>query len=241
MGRLSLAERYRAVGMVEAGVNQEDVNRRFGCSRRAIVNLLKRFRQTSDVKDRPRSGRPRVTTQRDDRAIVLTHLRHRFRPATSTADDYHVFPQTIRNRLRQQNRPIRARRPYTGSIITHGTDEHVCNRHRHWRRREWNTVLFSDESRYNLSHVDGRHRVYRRKGERFADACVRQRDRFGGGGIMVWGGIMGGNKTRLIVIRGNLNARRYIDEILTPRQYHLCEGIDQQSSSRITLAHIRRL
>jgi len=31
---------------------------------------------------------------------------------------------------------------------------------------------------------------------------------------MVWGGIIGGQKTRFIVIRGNLNAQRYIDEVL---------------------------
>ena len=33
---------------------------------------------------------------------------------------------------------------------------------------------------------------------------------------MVWGGIMGGRKTELIVIRGNLNAQRYIDVVLRP-------------------------
>ncbi len=36
-----------------------------------------------------------------------------------------------------------------------------------------------------------------------------------GGGVMVWGGITGGRKTRLIAIRGNMNAARYINEILT--------------------------
>jgi hypothetical protein len=30
---------------------------------------------------------------------------------------------------------------------------------------------------------------------------------------MVWGGIMGGQKTRLIVIHGILNAMRYINEV----------------------------
>jgi len=75
-------------------------------------------------------------------------------------------------------------------------------------------IPFSDESCYNLSHADGRARVYRRQCETFAPVCVTQHDRFGGGGVMVWGGIMGGQKTRLIVIRGNLNAQRYIDEVL---------------------------
>jgi len=70
-------------------------------------------------------------------------------------------------------------------------------------------IPFSDESLYNFSHADGRARVYRRQGERFAPVCVRQHDRFSGGCVMVCE-----QKTWLIVIRGNLNAQRYIDEVL---------------------------
>ena len=37
-----------------------------------------------------------------------------------------------------------------------------------------------------------------------------------GGGIMVWGGITAHGKTDLVIADGNLNSRRYIDEILRP-------------------------
>jgi len=60
--------------------------------------------------------------------------------------------------------------------------------HRNWRRRDRNTVLFSDESRFNLSLADGRVRVYHRKGERFAPVFVRRHDRFGGGVLRFWAG-----------------------------------------------------
>ena len=39
-------------------------------------------------------------------------------------------------------------------------------------------------------------------------------DRSGGGSVFVWGGIMGGNNTRLIVINGNINAQIYINGVL---------------------------
>jgi hypothetical protein len=57
----------------------------------------------------------------------------------------------------------------------------------------------------------------RRRGEHFADACVLERDRFGGGSVMVWGGISHGLKSPLIVIAGNLTGVRYRDEILRPK------------------------
>ena len=56
-------------------------------------------------------------------------------------------------------------------------------------RQQLARVLFSDESRFNLSHHDGRIRVFRRRGECFADNCLIERNGFGGGSIMVWGGI----------------------------------------------------
>ena len=37
---------------------------------------------------------------------------------------------------------------------------------------------------------------------------------FGGGSVMVWSGISADTKTPLVVIRGNLNAERYLNEVL---------------------------
>ena len=82
--------------------------------------------------------------------------------------------------------------------------------------QQWAQVLFSDESRFNLSHHDSGIRVFRRRGERFADNCLIKRDRFGGGSVMVLGGILGRRKTNLIVVQGNLNAQGYINQILQP-------------------------
>jgi hypothetical protein len=51
-------------------------------------------------------------------------------------------------------------------------------------------VFFTNESRFTLFRPDGR-----RRGERFADGCVLERDRFGGGSVMVCGGISHGLKS----------------------------------------------
>ena len=58
--------------------------------------------------------------------------------------------------------------------------------------------------------------MFRRRGERFANNCLIERDRFGGGSAMVWRGIIGRRKTNLIVVQGNLNAQGYINQILQP-------------------------
>lgn len=175
MPRLSEAERNQVLGMLEAGIASNAIARRFGCSRKTIQRLVTRYQQTGTVRDRPRPGHPRVTTARTDRYITLTHLRQRRLPATVTARRYGVSAQTIRNRLRSNAQPIRARRPYFGQVMTR-RHRHArllwSRRHLNWRRADWNRVLFTDESRFCLSHADGRIRNYRRKNERYADCCV---------------------------------------------------------------------
>ena len=76
--------------------------------------------------------------------------------------------------------------------------------------------MFSDESNFNLKFSDERVCIYRRRKERFAYGCVKETDRFGGGGVMLSGGISHDGKTNLKIAVGNLNGIRYRDEILAP-------------------------
>ena len=76
--------------------------------------------------------------------------------------------------------------------------------------------MFSDESLFLLFRSNRRRRVYGRRGERYVDLCVIERDRYGGRGVMVCNGICHGHKTPLIFIDGNLKAKRYNDNVLTP-------------------------
>ena len=85
-----------------------------------------------------------------------------------------------------------------------------------WIWQQWGRVLFSDKSRFTLSFNDGRIRVWRRQGERYADATVREHNRYGSGSVMVWGGMSLGAQTPLLPIDGILNGVWYCDEVPRP-------------------------
>ena len=90
----------------------------------------------------------------------------------------------------------------------------------------------------------GQHRGYRRRGERFVDACVDERDRFGGGFVMDWGGIAHGVKSHLIVVKGNMTAVWYRDAILRPVAVPLVQQrwlILQQNNARPHVAKVCRI
>ena len=66
MPRLNADSRQRALGNLEAGMDARQVARAFGVHVSTIYRLTDRFLQNNNVVDRPRSGRPRVTSQRQD-------------------------------------------------------------------------------------------------------------------------------------------------------------------------------
>ena len=67
-----------------------------------------------------------------------------------------------------------------------------------------------------MQDCDGRTRVYRECGQRFSENCIKKRNRGGGGSDHFWAGIIQFNKTDHGILNGNVNARRYIDNVLRP-------------------------
>ncbi|GFS50675.1 hypothetical protein TNCV_2042461 [Trichonephila clavipes] len=92
-----------------------------------------------------------------------------------------------------------------------------CREHRNWRDNEWGRVLFTDESRFSLSSDSHRILIWRERGSRNRPSNIIERDRYGGRGVLVWGGIMLGSRTDLHIFdAGSVNGTRYCNEILLP-------------------------
>ena len=66
MTKSAHVERERAIGMVQANVTPSVAAKQFRCHVRMIGRLKNRFQQTGTTSDRPRPGRPRVLTRRQD-------------------------------------------------------------------------------------------------------------------------------------------------------------------------------
>ncbi|GFW27661.1 transposable element Tcb2 transposase [Trichonephila clavipes] len=72
-------------------------------------------------------------------------------------------------------------------------------------------------SRFSVHPDNRRIFIWRDRGSRNNPAFVHESVRFGGGGVLVYGGISIDGRTDLYIIRdGHLTARRYRDEILRP-------------------------
>ena len=219
--KLSTLNRGLAVGWHQEGISGREIARRLRVKHAVIQRLLERFQATGSTDERPRSGRPRCTNQRQDRFLHIAALRQRTTNATRLrqemrrAANFNISRQTVRNRLHEFG--LRSRVAVVCLPLTpaHRQARRAwCRRQQRWTRQQWGRVLFTDESRFTLTNNDARERVWRRPGERFVDACVRQHDRHGGGSVMVWGGIHLHGRTPLHLVQGNLTGVRYRDEIV---------------------------
>ncbi|GFX39446.1 transposable element Tc3 transposase [Trichonephila clavipes] len=119
-----------------------------------------------------------------------------------------------------------------------------CREHRDWRDNEWGRVLFTDESRFSLSSDSHRILIWRERGSRNPPSNIIERIRYGGCGVLVWGGIMLGSRTDLHIFdAGSVNGTRYCNEIFLPylRPFRGAMGLqfifmDDNAPCHLTLA-----
>ncbi|GFV49769.1 transposable element Tcb2 transposase [Trichonephila clavipes] len=134
------------------------------------------------------AGRRLATTPNEDHYLVLTARRH----------------QNINATLLQQHL-----RSATGTTVSTQTVRNRLHGFGLYARRPL--------SRFSVHPDNRRIFIWRYHGSRNNPAFVHESVRFGGGGVLVYGGISIDGRTLLYIIRdGPMTARRYRDEILRP-------------------------
>ncbi|GFS90447.1 transposable element Tc1 transposase [Trichonephila clavipes] len=213
--------RGRIIGKLEEG---RSVAAEFGIAHSIVSRLWRQFQTTGTAIRGFSSGRPRGTTPADDRYIVLQARRNRRQTAgeiarhTTQATGRPIPRFTVARRLHGGG--LFARRPVRCVPLTpaHRRRRSLwCRQHRNWRDNEWGRVLFTDESRFSLSSDSHRILIWRERGNRNHPSNIIERDRYGGHGVLLWGGIMLGSRTDLHIFdAGSVNGTRYCNEILLP-------------------------
>ena len=179
-----------------------------------VRRTLNRNIKTGKTCSRSRSGRPKVTTSRQDRFIVRQSLTNRLATAPKIAADFSetkpVSVKTIARRLKAAGLDgrVAVRKPLLRK-------QNIVKRlawakaHKNWSLEKWKKCLFSDESKYELFGSHRRQYVRRRQGERYLPECIVPTVKHGGGSVIVWG-CFGNNKVGdLIKIEGIMDAKYY--------------------------------
>ncbi|GBM14601.1 Transposable element Tcb2 transposase [Araneus ventricosus] len=220
--RLDDGMRWRIVGRLEAGQYQFQICREFNLTPSVVCNLWKQFQDSGFIKRKLGKGRPKAPTATEDRYLSIIARRNRGATASQLSRDLYaasgtrVSRVTVSKRLHETG--LFARRPAV-CVALNSTNRRVrlawCREHRDWSIDQWATVLFTDESRFSLNTDFRRTFIWREPGPCYLPSNVREIDHYGGGGLMVWAGIMLDGRTPLHVFeRGTVTGVRYRDEIL---------------------------
>ncbi|KAJ3537592.1 hypothetical protein NMY22_g5533 [Coprinellus aureogranulatus] len=202
---------YKVTGNAAKAANIENVNPR------TTQRVIKRYEETGSTSNKPRTSRPRILSDHDERAITCyaqKHWKHRQEPLKDLAFNSPANP--------------------SASTVPYLTRKHKkariawARKHRHYRRREWSKVIWSNECYIYLGDRDGRVYVTRREDEVLLKECTVPTFKQPSVRVMVWGCIMDGEKGPLVVLEypggrgGGMNSKRYQEQVLEGvlRQYY---------------------
>ena len=163
--------------------------------------IRKRYQETGDVHNRPRSGRLRKTTARDDSLLV--------RLTVPGGVDASVFRQELYVDSCSQWSPQSYCCPETSA--KQETAKKPCRVRQSPQpdgRLDSRKFDFSDESSVELPP---KHRQYCRRpsGARLDPRFIQKTVKFGGGKIMVWGYIQYGGAREIYKVDGNIDTAKY--------------------------------
>ncbi|UYV62024.1 hypothetical protein LAZ67_1007530 [Cordylochernes scorpioides] len=209
---MSEFETGRAIGLKEAGWSNRLIVRHLCRSDAAIRRCWQKLVNNGRLQRQDGSGRPRATTEREDRAIVRIAVAAPESTLTTIqrVTGTQVSKMTINRRLRERN--LRARRPLRCLPLTPVHRQvrlQWCRERSTWNCADWGRIVFSDESRFLLCPDDRRKR-------RVDPGLTVEHHTGPQQGVMVWGAISFDSKTPLVVIPGTLTAQWYVDDILRP-------------------------
>lgn len=195
-----------------------NIGKIIGKSHATVQYIINQYQKTGSYKVRPRSGRPKKLSAREESSIVrkikINPKLSAPKLAAEVREEFSktVNPQTIRNCLHRvgYNGRVMRRKPLISEknrkkrlefAVEHAAK---CNNY-------WENVIFSDETKINLFGSDGRDKVWRKKNTALKIENVCPTVKHGGGNVLLWGCMSANGTGNLVFIDGIMDQHVYLN------------------------------
>ncbi len=174
------------IQLKEAGHSYKEIGAKFNLHWSTVYCIHCRYAQTKDFYYvKPKPGHPCKFTTHDTHVAVRTL-------ASSEAHDVanlqrlcfpNITAETIQKRLANCGLKayIHHTKPYL-SLAKKRACLEWAKAHKHWTINDWKTVIFSDESKFNLFGSDGCYYCWRKPGQEFDERYVQKVIKHGASG-----------------------------------------------------------
>jgi transposase len=128
-----------------------ELAKQYGVSKNTVQNIKKKMFGT--VVNRPKSGRPRISSLRDDRCLFRMRMANRFATAGILRRMWHVNVciSTVKSRLFSfglRGCIAKSKPPLT--ILHRQMRLTWCQACKDWTTEQWRNVIFTEESAFSL-------------------------------------------------------------------------------------------
>ena len=210
------SKRARIVELADLGWSTRAIAKKYSVSSPGVSKIVRRHNVLGNMKSYPQSGAPRKLTVRQERQIVrlVTSGEENIAQKMAHQVDAEVSASTVRRVLHRAglygrvkvSKPLLTRKH---KIARANWAKDLLN----WTQDQKNSIIFSDESSYNLFGSNGRQWCWRRVGEELLGKNIKKNVKHGGGSVMVWGCITQHGVGKLVKCEGRVNSLVY-QEIL---------------------------
>ncbi|KAK3515719.1 hypothetical protein QTP70_030163 [Hemibagrus guttatus] len=230
--------RRKIVEQYQKGVSQRKIAKSLKLSSSTEHNIIQRFRESGTISVRKGQGRKTILDARDLRALrrhCITYRNATVMEITTWAQEY--FQKTLSvNTIHRAIRRCRLKlyrskkNPYL-NMIQKRRRFLWAKAHLKWTVAKWKTVLWSDESKFEVLFGKlGRH-VIRTKEDKDNPSCY-QRSVQKPASLMVWGCMSACGMGSLHIWKGTINAERSIHNIELVLRYGSTSAIKTTESDR---------
>lgn len=207
------------------GKSTYQISKDLSLPRSTIQTIIEHHRKYGIVTCLKKSGRPRITTKAENRIlkkIIKENRRARAGELTVLWRDAikkDVSVDTCKRVMRRmgygfytaKEKPLLTKKQKTNRVK-------FAQKHRNWTADQWRRIIWSDESKFEVTVGDERSKVIREKGEAFHKDCLKRKVKFPAS-VMIWGCMSAQGVGCLQFIEGTVNAEKYksiLQESLLP-------------------------
>ncbi|KAH0603145.1 uncharacterized protein H6S33_008149 [Morchella sextelata] len=174
---------WQGIGMKRLGAPYSTITKILKLPKSTLANAMARYEKTGQVKSTPRHERPKITTVRDDRQLLICSRRERTITYEQLRQEFavQISASTIKRRLATfgVHKHIMAERP---KLTPYDARRRLrwCIAYRHWDIRRWRRVVWSDEcsvEKYADPYVSW---AFRTAKEKWLPECVKGVRKSGG-------------------------------------------------------------
>lgn len=155
---LSLEQRVQIQLLHEQGKSQVEISKTVKCSRQSVQYAIERFAATGSHSNRHRTGRKRITTDREDRKLMRESLKNRKKCSSDLAADFSfeinrpISARTTRRRLQEVGlKGCKARKKPWLSQNNKKARYEWALKYQSFTEEDWSNVVWSDESNFEVN------------------------------------------------------------------------------------------